>query len=498
MRYPVYTPDIAPYTASLQKALADGWISSQGEFIAKAREEAIRLLGTPYVVLVNNGTSATHLLYKSIKIRHPSVETLYVPDYVFVAVWNCALYEYRPEQLVVLPTDPATLNPIFPETFKPNSALVVVHNLGTVINVPDLQRKHPELVIVEDCCEAFLETYEGRPTGTAGLCAAVSFFGNKVFTTGEGGLWYTHDKDLFETIHKMCHHGMTSERYVYDVLGYNYRMTNLQAALLYEQLRDSERILARKRAIRDRYRACLPWCFTSGLWMTALRIPGCTASDLSDQLRRYGIDTRPMFYPLHTHPHLRSISATSTPIRHEELLMLPSSPGLTQGDQAIIAMTLRTLVEGRTPPMVHRVTPETRSLLDAFVAQPHPSTFRYFAKRTVDHCLQTHTVTLIATDGEDVVGYGHVDDRWIGLCVLPRAQGKGIGRFLLDVLCASTDERPLRLTVDCGNVRAQSLYRRKGFCSQVVTEDHVYMEYTHDSAPGVDRGSDRQAVDSGH
>jgi perosamine synthetase len=493
MRYPVYTPDIAPYTGSLHKAIADGWISSQGEFLAKAREEATRLLGTPYVVLVNNGTSATHLLYKAIKIRHPSVDTLYVPDYVFVAVWNCALYEYRPEQLVVLPTDPVTLNPVFPETFKPNSALVVVHNLGTVVNVPELQRKHPDLVIVEDCCEAFLETYEGRPTGTAALCAAVSFFGNKVFTTGEGGLWYTHDKELFETIHRMCHHGMTSERYVYDVLGYNYRMTNLQAALLYAQLQDSERILARKRAVRDRYRELLPWCFTSGLWMTALRIPGATTSVLAEQLGRYGIDTRPMFYPLHTHRHLREIPAESTPIRHEELLMLPSSPGLTRVDQVLIAYTLRALVEGRTPPMVHRAT---RAHLEAFVAEPHPPTFRYFATRTVEQCLATHTLTLVATDGEDVVGYGHVDDRWIGLCVLPRAQGRGIGRFLLDVLCASTEEHPLRLTVDVGNSRAESLYRRKGFRTQAITETHLYMEY--DPTSSFHRGSDGQADDSGH
>jgi perosamine synthetase len=490
MRYPVYTPDIAPYTASLQKAIADGWISSQGEFLAKAREEAARLLGTPYVVLVNNGTSATHLLYKALKLRHPSVDTLYVPDYVFVAVWNCALYEYRPEQLVVLPTDPVTLNPVFPETFKPNSALVVVHNLGTVVNVPELQRKHPDLVIVEDCCEAFLETYEGRPTGTAGLCAAVSFFGNKVFTTGEGGLWYTHDKDLFETIHRMCHHGMTSERYVYDVLGYNYRMTNLQAALLYDQLRDAAAILARKRAVRDRYVAQLPWCITTGLWMTAVRLPGQSASALAESLRRYGIDTRPMFYPIHTHTHLQTIPATSTPIQHDELLMLPSSPRLTPVDQAIIATTLRTLVEGRTPPTVHVITHETRGLLETFVAQPHPSTFRYFATRTVDHCLQSHTLTLIATEGDEVVGYGHLEDRWIGLCVLPAAQGRGIGRFLLDVLCASTDERPLRLTVDTTNTRARDLYTRKGFVVEAITDAHLRMEYRDDTPARVHRGSD--------
>ena len=87
-------------------------------------------------------------------------------------------------------------------------------------------------MFVEDCCEAFLETYEGSVVGTKSLCGAVSFFGNKLITTGEGGLWYTQDKDVYEFIYKSCHHGMTSDRYVYDVLGYNYRMTNLQAAFV--------------------------------------------------------------------------------------------------------------------------------------------------------------------------------------------------------------------------------------------------------------------------
>lgn len=93
IHYPIYTPDVSRYMASVLTALRDGWISSQGEFLAKAREEASRILGSPYVVLVNNGTSATHLLYKAIKFRHPEIKRIYVPNSVFVAVWNCALYE---------------------------------------------------------------------------------------------------------------------------------------------------------------------------------------------------------------------------------------------------------------------------------------------------------------------------------------------------------------------------------------------------------------------
>lgn len=474
MDYPIYTPDISKYTTSIVSAIQDGWISSQGAFIEKARERASAVIGSPYVVLVNNGTSATHLLYKSLKFKYPNLQRIYVPDYVFAAVWNCALYEYSPDILTVLPTDKTTLNPVFPNTFPPNSALVVVHNIGNVVNVPALKRAHPDLVIVEDCCEAFLEEYEGQKTGTASLCGAVSFFGNKVITTGEGGLWYTNDKELYEFIYKSCHHGMTSERYVYDVLGYNYRMTNLQAALLYDQLGDIEAILGRKRAIRDTYVELLPgWMITGGLWMNVLRVPGVSYSTIAPFLRAYGIDTRPMFYSIHTHSHLRQITASSTPIDHSEVFMIPSSPTLTTYDQVYIAKTLQSVVKGRTPPTVHRMTVSNRSKLDAFIAQDLPSTFRYFATRTADTCLKTHTLTLIASEGDVDVGYAHLDDRWIGVCILPHYQGRGYGSFLLDFVIdfARTIGIPqVRLTVDITNEVAYAMYLRHGFVVQEQTD----------------------------
>lgn len=464
--------------SSIKDALDSGWISSQGEFVEKARDAASAILGSPYVLLVNNGTSATHLLYKALKFTHPKLRRIYLPDYVFVAVWNCALYEYPPDMLSVLPTDPVTLNPVFAD-LEPDSAVVIVHNIGNVVNVPELRRQHPNLVFVEDCCEAFLESYEGQKTGTASLCAAVSFFGNKIVTTGEGGLWYTHDKDLYDFIYKSCHHGMTSERYVYDVLGYNYRMTNLQAALLYDQLQDIDSILECKRRVRSRYEQLLPgWLTTTGLWMNVLRIPGASYSNISSQLRQYGIDTRPMFYPIHTHPHLRSIPASSTPIGHEELLMIPSSPGLTVFDQVLISHSLRAIIADQTPPIVHRITSSNRSLLDMFVKNDLPATFRYFAKRTVDTCLEMHTVTLVAVEGSRSIGYAHLDDRWVGVCVLPEYQGRGYGSFLLNLVVDTARHlgiSQIRLTVDTTNDAAYRLYSRIGFSIEESTDTCHHM-----------------------
>jgi len=477
IEYPIYTPDVSRYTSSITTALQDGWISSQGEYLAKAREEASRLLGSPYVVLVNNGTSATHLLYKSIKFRHPEIKMVYVPNSVFVAVWNCALYEYSASNLRVLETDETTLNMREDEDYlrslEPGSAVVVVHNVGTVVNVPRLKRIRPDLVFVEDCCEAFLETYELQVTGTASLCGAVSFFANKLVTTGEGGLWYTHDPELYAFIHKSCHHGMTSERYVYDVLGYNYRMTNLQAALLYDQLRDIDRILATKRTVRDRYREFLGDAVrTSGLWMTMIQIPNRgTYGEFATHMTAHGVDTRPMFYPFQTHAHLQGLAPSSQCLDHSNLAMIPSSPGLTRYDQGYIATAVRQFKRPHQLTLVRATLP----LLQQFLAVPMPPTFRYFLTRDPEECLRAHTLTVLGLENGIPVAYGHLDDRWVGLCVHPSSQGRGYGSLVLDLLLAAA-ETPLRLAVDRTNTHAFDLYCRRGFHIVRHTDTCFFME----------------------
>lgn len=475
MKYPVYTPDIYNYTSSLQKAIQDGWFSSQGEFIDKARVEASSILGSPYVILVNNGTSATHLLYKALKFRYPNIARVYVPDYVFVAVWNCALYEYPASVLRVLETDRQTLNmrvdDEYIQSLEPGSAVVVVHNIGNVVNVPRLKRLRPDLVFVEDSCEAFLEEYEGQKTGTASLCSAVSFFANKIITTGEGGLWYTNDKELYDFVYKSCHHGATCERYVYDVLGYNYRMTNLQAAMLYDQLKDVSSILKTKRDVYDRYKELLgDSVITAGIWMMTIRIPGMKYSEFAGHMLKHGIDTRPMFYQIQMHSHLSAIESAPQSIDHSEIAMLPSSPGLTRYDQVYIATAIRQF-QRHTNLTIVQATPE---LLRTFVSNPLPDTFRYFKTRTVEDSIQNHTLTLLGLENGEPVAYAHIDDRWVGLCVLLKAQERGYGSVLLDFVI-SCSETPLRLSVDNTNEKAKAMYLRRGFTIVRETDDCSFM-----------------------
>jgi perosamine synthetase len=431
--------------------------------------------------MTNNGTSSAHLLYLSLKFKYPTLKTIYVPNYVFVAVWNCALYEYPADMLRVMDVDPITLNMCEDEAYimslEANSAVVIVHNVGNVVNVPRLKRLRPDLVFVEDVCEAFMERYEGQVVGTASLCAGLSFFANKMVTSGEGGAFYTADRELYEFIYKTCHHGATTERYIYDTLGYNYRMTNLQAALLYDQLIDIDAIIAQKRGVYERYAKLFPTeTATRGIWMFAIRLSNVTDSkDMYRVLAAYGVDIRPMFYGIHQHTHLQAIPAPLDVFHHEQLVMIPSSSTLTAFDQVYIAMRVHQYAAGKMSPL--EIVQGTPDLVAEFSANTMPPTFRYFNNRVVPTCMKSHVLTLIGLVNNKPAAYAHIDfegKTWVGICVLPEFQRCGYGRIMMQFAidyARVTGIEKLFLTVDTANTPAQGLYTSLGFneCDKTST-----------------------------
>ena len=346
---PIYVPRVT--TTSAKDALDSNWISSQGPYLEKARAALATTLDVPYVVLMNNGTSATHMLLKALKFKHPEVTTIYAPNNVFVAVWNTILYEYSDMKLLEM--DPATLNMRTDEEYvrglDAGAAVMIVHNVGNIINVPRLKRLRPDLIFVEDNCEGLFGTYEGIYSGTssASLCSAVSFFANKTITCGEGGAFFTHDKDLYEFIHCTIHHGASAERYVYDVLGYNYRMTNIQAALLYDQLLQVADVRRDKHAIFAEYMRRLEGhvvvpVVESGTapseWMFVCGVKGAYA-DVQSHMTANGVDIRPFFYDIGRHRHLQDIAHTPMTLDYT-YFMLPSYPDLTEAQLQHVCDTL--------------------------------------------------------------------------------------------------------------------------------------------------------------
>jgi perosamine synthetase len=197
-------------------------------------------------------------------------------------------------------------------------------------------------VFIEDACEGLLGTYEGIPAGSSAssLCSAVSFFANKTITSGEGGAFFTHDKDVYDYVYRSIHHGLSDERYVYHTPGYNYRMTNLQAALLYDQLLHLDEIVSDKRSLFEEYKSLLKDCVVYPMmeegtepapWMFVCGVRGIEYPELDRQLRDNGIDVRPFFYDIHRHDHLADIPA-STLSTSATFFMIPSHPDLSKAD----------------------------------------------------------------------------------------------------------------------------------------------------------------------
>lgn len=349
---PIYSPRI--YTGSAKSALDAGWISSQGEYLELAKNKLKTIFNIPYVVLMNNGTSATHMLIKALKYKHPNLRKIYVPNNVFVAVWNTVIYEYTKDVIEVLEMDSSTLNmrtdDEYINTLDRDAVVMIVHNVGNIINVPRLKRLRQDLIFIEDNCEGLFGKYEEMYSGMSEstLCSAVSFFANKTITCGEGGAFFTHDKDLYEFIYKSVHHGTTSTRYVYDTLGYNYRMTNIQAALLYDQLVNLDSIRNDKHRIFTQYskllqdKVIIPKLEENTIpseWMFICGMKDIIYTDFEQYMKSNNIDIRPFFYDISVHEHLKDISSKKLDT-NISYFMLPSYPDLTEQHITYICETI--------------------------------------------------------------------------------------------------------------------------------------------------------------
>lgn len=326
-------------------ALDSTWISSNGKYLNLVKDMLTERNGNEYVLLCNNGTTATHLLAIGLRYKYPKIKNLIVPNNVYVAAWNCFLMNPI-FNLIPVDSNIATWNvdmDLLDEAISKHSpedtAVLIVHNVGNIVNVPRLKEKHKGYVFLEDNCEGFLGEYEGHKSGSKSFISSVSFYGNKTITAGEGGAVFTDDEDLFEFLNSTRTQGSTSKKFIFDKLGYNYRMTNIQAALLYGQMEHLDEILEKKEDIFQRYRKNLDGFEFQKIeddtkhsnWMIGMNL-GKDIKDLSYGLYQQGVETRPMFPPMSKHSHLAEYAREeSNSIElYKSCLMLPSYPSLNK------------------------------------------------------------------------------------------------------------------------------------------------------------------------
>lgn len=372
---PVYRPYLPPSSLKYaHEAIDSSWLS-QGPYIQKVTEKLQELLGVKYILPVNNGTSACHLMAKAHYYKNPrkSVDEIIVPNNVYVAAWNAFLFdgwEEHERHLRPLDADLSTWNidlKLLDEyiNFRKylKTTILVVHNLGNIINVPELKRKYPDFTFLEDNCEGFLGKYEGRYSGTSSFASAISFFGNKNITCGEGGAFICQDEDVFEYIKCIHGQGQSSKRFVHSELGYNYRMTNVQAALLYGQLEVLPEILEKKHDLFETYRKYVnsrdgvmaqvsDSTTQHSNWMFGVRVPGSVYNKAEEFFKQNGVEIRPMFYPVSSHRYLdrtslgmfrRSTSygnEKNAKLLNKQCFILPSFPSLSKEEVAHVLATL--------------------------------------------------------------------------------------------------------------------------------------------------------------
>jgi perosamine synthetase len=357
---PVAEPSIGEREVGLvSEAVRSGWVSSLGEYVGAFEEELASRCGVAHAIATSNGTAALHLALAVAGIG-PDDEVV-VPSMTFVATAAAVRYlgalpvfaDSDPDHWCVDPGDVAR------RVGSRTRALIAVDLYGHPADMDALSHIAAEhgLVLVEDAAEALGASYRRRPAGGLGRLGVLSFYGNKIITTGEGGAVLTDDAELAERARFLRDHAMDPERrYWHGEIGFNYRITNLQAALGVAQLERLDEFLARKRAIAAAYRggvqdiagvtvqAEAEWA-SSSWWMTTLRIDdaqGVDRDELAVRLGGRGVDSRPTFVPLHVLPPYRQ--EKSLPVAEavgREGLSLPSSTSLSDTELEYVIASVR-------------------------------------------------------------------------------------------------------------------------------------------------------------
>lgn len=305
--------------ANVSECIKTNWISSQGKFVRMFEKQFSDSHNNYYALAVSNGTVALHLALVALGIGEG--DEVLVPDLTFAASINAILYTGATPVLVDIEEDTWNIDLIKAETLisKKTKAIMPVHLYGQPCDMNkllDLSEEH-NLIIVEDAAEALGARYNNQIVGSFGDASTFSFFGNKTITTGEGGMVLFKDKKIAEKAAMLRDHGMNkNKRYWHDEVGFNYRMTNLQASIGVAQFERLEHFIKAKRNIAKAYYSALsifPFIQApiekentfSSYWLYTILIKkeaNFNREELMQYLESYGIETRPVFYPLHIMP----------------------------------------------------------------------------------------------------------------------------------------------------------------------------------------------------
>ena len=350
----------------LLECIESGWISSEGPFIKAFEEKFAARFGRKHAIAVSNGTAALDAAIEALGIG-PGDEVI-MPSFTII---SCVMQIVRNgAKPVLVDSDPRTWNmdvKAIEQKITPRTkAIMAVHIYGLPVDLDPLlalARKH-DLKVLEDAAQMHGQTYKGKACGSFGDLSTFSFYPNKHITTGEGGMIVTDSDDLAEqcrSLRNLCF--KPESRFVHDRLGWNLRMTSMQAALGLAQLERLDEFVGRKRRMGALYQELLgdlkgvqlPLASTdyadSVYWVFGLVLDeslGITAVDAMKRLAEQGIGTRPFFYPMHQQPVLHKMGAIAEsdhcPVAerlYKQGFYIPSGMALTEEQIRTVAATVR-------------------------------------------------------------------------------------------------------------------------------------------------------------
>ncbi len=349
--YPISQPTITELEIKyVNDAITSGWVSSLGYYIEEFEKEFAKFCGVKYAVLTNNGTTGLHLALEAIGIKKD--DEVIIPDLTFIATANAVAYIGAKPVMVDIDPENLCINPskIEAAITEKTKAIIPVHLYGHPANMDEINTiaKKYNLFVIEDAAEAHGAKYKNKVVGGLSDCGVFSFYGNKIITTGEGGALTTNNFDLYEKAKYLRDHAMSkTKRYWHTEVGYNYRMTNLQAALGLAQLKRINDIITNRINVFNWYKKYLitnenirlnqisTWA-ESVHWLVCLEIDSFDfeiRESFMKALKNKGVDSRPYFYPVSSMPMYDKYNENQITYKKSIIgLNLPTYYDLTEND----------------------------------------------------------------------------------------------------------------------------------------------------------------------
>ncbi|MBO8160009.1 MAG: DegT/DnrJ/EryC1/StrS aminotransferase family protein [Thermosipho sp. (in: Bacteria)] len=326
MKIPLSSANISQEDIKIVNEVLSSKRLALGPFLEKFEQIISEYIGVKYAIAVNSGTSALHLILKSLNFKDGDL--LLVPSFTFIASANVALFENGIPVFVDIEEDTGNIDIEALEILidkiksgktkynpKSNIYLMAVDIFGHPIDWDKMEKisKNFNVTIIEDSCEALGSEYKGKKCGSFGEAGAFAFYPNKQITTGEGGIIVTNNPKIYELSRAMRNQGRTGKGWLdHEVIGYNYRLDELSAALGYSQMKRIEKIIEKRKQLANYYNRILNFVeipvvknyVTKMSWFVyVIKLPeNANREKIINYLYENGIETRNYFAPVHLQP----------------------------------------------------------------------------------------------------------------------------------------------------------------------------------------------------